>query len=163
MVGDMAKTDVEAQRRLRQKWGEALMDAGYTVIPNAFLEFQHKLGLDAVDIAIIAHLVKHWWRADEPPYPSKKRIANALRLDPRTIQRRIAALEKRGLVRRETRMDATRGQRTNEYVLTGLIDMARPLAEQAIKDRQETQERRKARRKAGVRLALVEDDDDEAA
>lgn len=70
------------------------MDAGWTVIPSVIIERQQVLGLDALDVNILLHLATYWWTPDNKPHPAKKTIADAIGVEPRTVQRRIAALEK---------------------------------------------------------------------
>jgi DNA-binding MarR family transcriptional regulator len=140
----MSLTKQEKETRLRrneEKWTTTLMDAGWTVFPSIILERQQALGLDPIDINIIFHLVRHWWYADKLPYPSKRTIAECMGIDESTVRKHIAAMEKDGLINRKPRYDPKfGGQRSNEYVLDGLIKEARPFAEEAL---QQKEERRK--------------------
>jgi DNA-binding MarR family transcriptional regulator len=62
-------------------------------------------------------------------------------IDESTVRKHIAAMEKDGLINRKPRYDPKfGGQRSNEYVLDGLIKEARPFAEEAL---QQKEERRK--------------------
>lgn len=115
-------------RANEEKWTKPLMDAGWTAVPSIILEKQETLGLDAIDINIILHLAMYWWRADNKPHPPKATIAKALQLHPRTIQKRIAAMEQLGFLRREFRKDDVKGNDTNLYYLDGLIKEATPYA-----------------------------------
>src|ERR1700754_3055399 len=95
----------ENLRRNEDKWTAILMDAGGTALPSIILEKQHAFGFDAIDINIISHLARHWWRKDNPPYPSKKTIAQCMGVDISTVRRRIARMEKEGFVKRIFRTD----------------------------------------------------------
>ncbi|MEI9412731.1 helix-turn-helix domain-containing protein [Mesorhizobium salmacidum] len=108
------------------------MDAGWTVIPNVILERQKAFGLDAVDINILLHLASYWWHPDNKPHPSKQTIAVAMGIDPRTVQRRIAAMEKDGLLQREERRVSQVGSKSNIYHLDGLIKAAKPFAKEMV-------------------------------
>lgn len=119
-------------RRNEQKWTPTLLAAGWTLLPSVILERQSDLGLDAVDVNIILHLARHWWYSENPPRPSKQRIADCMKVDPSTVRRHLAGLEKRGLITRVPRFDPIRGQQSNTYDLSGLIKAALPFAEQAI-------------------------------
>ena len=90
----------EALRVNEKKWIKPLMEAGWTCIPSVIIERQRALGLDAIDINILMHLATHWWTEDNKPYPSKVTIATALDITSRTVQRRIAAMERDGFIRR---------------------------------------------------------------
>jgi len=119
-----------------EKWTSVLMKAGYTVMPSVVFERQRALGLDAIDINIILHLARHWWRKDSPPFPSKRSIAECMDIDVSTVRRRIARMERDGLIRRRYRRDPiNQGQRTNEYLFDGLIKEATPYAKELIQER----------------------------
>lgn len=92
------------------------------------------MDLDPVDMNILLHLIRHWWRADRLPYPTKRTIAECMRISPSTVQRRIASMEKRGLLVRGVRSDQ-RGQLANEYDISGLIRRARPFADEKIEEK----------------------------
>ncbi len=71
---------------------------------------------------------------------------------PRTIQRRIAALEKVGYVRREKRRGPDGSGRSNIYHLAGLVAHATPFAEEALrlKAKQLKEQRERQARKRAV-------------
>lgn len=141
-------TPSEPARILEKKWGKNLIASGWTAIPNIVLEKQHAIGLKPTDVCILLHLVRHWWVAGEAPYPSKKRIAQAIGVDPRTVQRRIEVMESQGFIKREERRTPM-GSRTNRYHLDGLIEKLKPFAMEAMKERKtrETAEKARLRRK----------------
>jgi DNA-binding Lrp family transcriptional regulator len=133
--------DSERLKRNEEKWSPVLMEAGWTVLPSIILEKQHALGLDAVDVNILLQLARYWWFSDRPPYPSKATIAECMNVNPSTVRRHIARMERDGFIRREYRYNPKRGgQDTNAYHFTGLIKAAKPFAVEAI----DTREQRKA-------------------
>lgn len=139
------------------KWGKTLLSGGWSMIPNTLIERQRALGLDALDINILLHLIRHWWDAGNLPHPGKKSIAEAIGVHPRTVQKRIAALEKDDLIQRIERR-TPEGSRTNLYDFSGLIDAATPYAKEKaleIKRRQEDDKSRVSR-KGKAKLTLVE-------
>ncbi len=143
-------------RQSEQKWSPALMDAGYSMIPNVIIEHQRALGLDAVDINILLHLIRYWWTADNLPHPSKRTIAECMRLDMSTIRRHIAAMEKRGLIQRVTRFDKTSGQKSNRYDFSGLIRAAQPLAKEALELKERRREEDAKRRIRRPRVVAID-------
>jgi DNA-binding transcriptional regulator YhcF (GntR family) len=155
------KTAAEALRVNEKKWTKLLMDAGWTCIPSVIIERQQALGLDPIDINILMHLAAHWWTEDNKPYPSKATIAAALGVTPRTVQRRIAAMESAGFVRREERRIAGKGSYTNRYHLDGLIKAAQPYAQEKVEERAERDAARKqaVTRKGKPRLRVVQNDE----
>jgi DNA-binding transcriptional regulator YhcF (GntR family) len=155
------KTAAEALRVNEKKWTKLLMDAGWTCIPSVIIERQQALGLDPIDINILMHLAAHWWTEDNKPYPSKVTIAAALGVTPRTVQRRIAAMESAGFVRREERRIAGKGSYTNRYHLDGLIKAAQPYAQEKVEERAARDAARKqtVARKGKPRLRVVKNDE----
>jgi hypothetical protein len=151
----------EALRVNEKKWTKLLMDAGWTCIPGVIIERQRALGLDPIDINILMHLAGHWWTEDNKPYPSKVTIATALDVTPRTVQRRIAAMESAGFIRREERRIPGKGSNTNRYHLDGLIKAAQPYAQEKLEQRAERDEQRKkaVARKGKPRLRVVKNDE----
>jgi DNA-binding transcriptional regulator YhcF (GntR family) len=141
-----AKDQQERLRRNEQKWSRTVMAAGWTVLPSVILERQKALDLDAVDVCILMHLARHWWYEDNLPHPSRKTIAECMSIHVSTVQRRIAAMERDGLIRRIGRYDPVHGQQPNAYEFTGLIKAVTPLAEEALRERQDRKEKADARR-----------------
>lgn len=123
-----------------KKWGKHAIAAGYTVIPNILLEKIHALSLDPVDVCILLILAKHWWNADESPFPSKETIATAIGKTPRHVQRRITYLEELQFVEREKRRSA---YGTNTYHLAGLVKVLNEHAQDSLRDREQRKKEKK--------------------
>lgn len=132
------KLDDQAHLTVNQKkWGEPLMKAGWTCLPNIIVHYQDDLGLDPLDMNIILYLASRWWKADGKPYPAKASMAKAMGKSPSTIRRRIKRLEAAGLVRRELRpVEGDRSQ-TNVYHLDGLVEEATHFAAIEIQRRED--------------------------
>jgi DNA-binding Lrp family transcriptional regulator len=155
MSAEPKATPAQKLKVNEEKWTKPLMDAGWTVIPSVIIERQRALGLDAIDINIIMHLALHWWTADNKPWPSKGSIADALNVDPRTVQRRLAKLEAAKFILREERRIAGRGSKTNRYHLDGLIAAAKPYADEKLAESTEHAEakaERVKRKRAKIRV-----------
>jgi DNA-binding transcriptional MocR family regulator len=137
------------------------MDAGWTVIPSVILDRQQALGLEPVDVNILLHLAKYWWEKERLPYPSKKAIAECMGVSESTVQRRIAAMERDGLIERKPRYSGKHnGQMSNEYDLTGLIKGSTPYAKEALKARESRRKADAARRtRKGLRLVRTDEDE----
>jgi len=147
---------VKELRVNEQKWSKPLMDAGWTAIPVIIFERQRALDLDPLDVNIVLHLAGFWWKADNKPHPSKTRIADAIGVAPRTVQRRIAMLEKAGYIQREERRIPGGASKTNIYHFDGLIKAALPLAHEKLSERKKRAEEERARtRRKRPRLAIV--------
>lgn len=122
----------ESQKILNQKWGQDTMNANYTVIPSALLRGQARLGINATELAILVHLIDHWWKPGEMPWPSKKTLAERLRVGEKTIQRAMAHLEEEGLISRKARFNKTGARTSNEYDLAPLVERLKPIARDMV-------------------------------
>jgi len=132
-----------------KKWSKTLWATGWAAIPVVILKYQRELRLDATDVNIILHLVRHWWTAERLPFPSKAEMASCMGIHPSTVQRHMRKLEKAGLIERVERYDSKHGgQSMNEYDLRGLINKATPYAHQELGERE-------GRRKRKPRLKIA--------
>lgn len=110
------------KRRSEQRWGKAVIDRGFTVVPSMLFWAQARLRITPEEFNVIMQLAAHWWDANEDPRPAKDTIAERMGKDPRTVQRYITQLEKKGLVERKERFRPGRGgQAPNGYSLDGLV------------------------------------------
>lgn len=157
-----AKKKVDAAKEFKineQKWTKTLMDAGWTVVPSIIIERQQALGLDSRDLNILLHLATYWWTPDNRPHPSVQKIADAVGVHRRTVQRRIERMEKDGLIERQERRNKGKGQgsKTNIYHFDGLIKEAMPYAQEKIEERYERAEaaKKKAKKKGKPNLKIV--------
>jgi DNA-binding transcriptional regulator YhcF (GntR family) len=160
MATALGTAEVAQLKVNEKKWTTALMKAGWTVLPNVIFERQRALGLDPIDINIILHIASYWWTREAKPFPSKKTIATAMGIEPRTVQRRIAGLEAAKLIRRQERRNSANGSQTNIYHLDGLIEAAKPYALEKVQEREAKAAEKAARaaRKGKPKLALVKDE-----
>ena len=158
-IATLQNQDAETLRVNEKKWSKPLWSAGWTGIPSIIIEKQEALGLDALDVNIILHLCQYWWRKENLPHPSVGTIAKALQVQPRTVQKRIKALQTLGLMERHERRNSHGGNMTNEYSFDGLIKAARPFAEEKLKQLADAAEAKKAR-VARKKPKLVVDNED---
>ena len=135
------KAEVEKQKANEAKWTKPVMSAGWTAIPSILLEKQHALGLDALDINIIGHLTIYWWTKQNLPHPAVKTMAKAIGVAPRTIQKRIKAMEDLGFIKRIQRRRPGLANATNQYNLDGLIKKLTPYAEEKTEAKEATKKK----------------------
>jgi DNA-binding transcriptional regulator YhcF (GntR family) len=156
MSADSAAKSEAVLNRNERKWGRKLWAAGWTAIPTVLLERQHRLGLQPLDLNIILQLAKHWWHADQPPFPAKGTIARCIGVSPRTVQRRLSALVQAKLIERIRRKGSLGGTGSNAYTFVGLIRKATPHAEEMKEQRAERVRLKDAgRRRRAPALQLV--------
>ena len=82
-------------------------------------------------------------------------IAAAMDIDPRTVQRSIARMEKLGYVKRIERKAKVGDNLTNEYDLRGLVKAATKVAEHEIALREKRAAEDKGRMATPTTLSLV--------
>jgi DNA-binding transcriptional regulator YhcF (GntR family) len=139
------QADAEVLRKNEAKWSKPLMQAGWNALPSIIIEKQKALGLDAIDMNIILHLSHYWWTAETLPFPSVATIADAIGVKPRTVQKRIKALDELGLLTRIERRHTRFGSDTNQYSFEGLIKAALPYAQEKLAARAKREEAEKER------------------
>lgn len=128
-------TRSKTSRAHEDKWGAANIQAGWTCIPNILIRRQRTLGLDALDLNILLHLLSYWWESENLPHPSKETLAKAINVSSSTIQRRIRAMEAGGILKRVERRRAADRSETNLYDLTPLRALLEPHSEVEITER----------------------------
>jgi len=129
----------KASRESEKKWGKAVMDLGFCVMPSLIFRAQQRLGLNPTQLAVLLQLADYWWQKERIPYPSKKTLSDRLGLSPRQIQRYIAELEQAGLVERIERRAAHGGKQSNGYDLSGLVQRLKQLEPEFREVKDETQ------------------------
>ena len=141
---------LKAKKASERKWGKAVMDLGFCIIPSLLLRAQARLGLNPTQLAVLMHLADYWWEAERKPYPKMETLGNRLKLGPRQVRRYIAELEDAGFVTRIERRAPHRGKISNEYDLSGLVSQLRALEPEF----REVEEKVKAQRSAVARLGI---------
>lgn len=126
-IEDMARPLKEGQKASSKKWGKAVLGLGFCVIPSLLLRAQARLGISPVQLVILLHIIDHWWYAEQLPFPSKASIASRCNLSSRQVQRYLTELEDRGYLKRVNRFVDNKGQQSNYYDLTGLVDQLKKL------------------------------------
>ncbi|MBL9049074.1 MAG: helix-turn-helix domain-containing protein [Tabrizicola sp.] len=123
------KGSLDDNNILTRKWGKPTMDEGYTVIPSILLRSQAKLRIKCNELAVLVHLLEHWWKPGSMPWPKKTTIAERLGVSIKTVQRAIVKLEKEKLIQRKERyLRADDSRTSNEYDLSPLVDRLKVLA-----------------------------------
>lgn len=149
-IASRKKTETNDERTLSRKWGKATMGLGYTVIPSALLRGQARLGIGPNELAVLLHLLDHWWRPEDMPWPSKKTIAERLGISTKTVQRAMVTLETANLLRRNERYHKTGGRTSNEYDLSPLVERLKPI----VADMEQAERESKATKRAAERPGL---------
>jgi predicted transcriptional regulator len=117
----------KAERESEKKWGRAVMDLGYSMIPSLIFRAQARLGLSPTQLVVLLHLADYWWHRAQMPFPSKAALAERMGLSDRQIQRYLTELENGGFIERVERFAGHKGQQSNEYNMSGLVDKLKKL------------------------------------
>ena len=91
---------------LIEKWTKAVIDQGFTVIPNLLIEHKVQLGLSAAEFLVLVCIEKHRWDGLNKPWPSNDALSRLTGISPRQVGRITTSLEDKGVlakVRREGR------------------------------------------------------------
>lgn len=152
---EAVKNRVETEKESRKIWGTNVMRVGFMQVPSLLLKRQKELGLNAMDMNIILQIASYWWEKDNLPRPSKTTLADALSVDSSTIRKRIAALEKRGYLKRLIRSGHANARLANQYDLNGLIQKLQPYADAELSEREAKKTSKGRRSLRAVRTANV--------
>ncbi len=145
---------VKADKASNTKWGSAVMQEGFCIVPSILLRAQPRLGLNPTQLAVLLQFCDFWWDPHRKPYPAKETIAERLSLSPRQTQRYIAELETAGLIQRVTRYGTNGGRLSNEYDLSGLVAKLKALAPEFAHAREV---KSKVAKKGGIKPAHVKE------
>lgn len=135
----------ESLKSSEKKWGVKQIESGFTLFPSILVTRQQALGIDAVEMNILLHLIVKWWSSDNYPFPSKKAIADSMGIDVSTVRRRIARMEADGLIKREARY-VENAQTSNKYDLSPLVKALEKYAQEEIDNRKIKTEARVSKR-----------------
>ena len=59
------------------RFGDAILQAGFTAVPNLVLDHYASLGITPGEMIFIIHVWQYWW-TEQDPYPSLKTIAGKM-------------------------------------------------------------------------------------
>jgi DNA-binding transcriptional ArsR family regulator len=142
---------LKAAKASERKWGRAVMDYGFCIVPSLLLRAQRRLGLNPTHLAILMHLADYWWDVNRKPFPAKKTLGERLGLGPRQVQRHLADLEAAGLLLRIERKAKGKGKLSNEYDLSGLVKRLKELEPEFREVEEENKSRRREVARPGAR------------
>jgi hypothetical protein len=112
--------------RLAVRFGDEILQAGFTVVPNLLLRYQVALGITASELNFILQVWSHWWDKHDP-YPAMGTIAERMGQSRRQVNRYVESLrKKKHLIVRQRRSDQY-GQITSEYDFAPLLETLRSL------------------------------------
>ena len=93
------------------------LEGQFTQIPNEL----HPLVKSPREFQLVCLLLSYRWYPTSPIIPSVEKLRKQLGCSARTVRRTVAALESRGLLRREYRHADDNRQMSNSFVLCGAL------------------------------------------
>jgi Helix-turn-helix domain len=126
-----------------KRFGDTVRDAGVTAVPRVLLNSMGDLGLKPIHLTVLLQFISCWGNNGPYPFPTRKRLLEWIGCDKRTLDGAIADLVEMKLIEKRKRTTRARGQISNEYDLTGLIDRLAPLARRAITRKKRREEMRR--------------------
>jgi DNA replication protein DnaD len=102
------------------RFGDKLLDYGFTSIPNVLLFNYTQLGISNQELVFILHLLSFWW-GREKPYPSLGLIAERMGITWRQAHRYAHSLEEKQYLTITERADEFGRRSTSEYDFTPLL------------------------------------------
>lgn len=81
-----------AETSLEARWGDIILDAGHTAIPNLLLELYTELGISNHEMMFIIHIFNYRW-SKKNPYPALQTIATKMGATRRNVRRYVSRLK----------------------------------------------------------------------
>ncbi len=113
------------------KWGADVVAArhhGFVQLPDALIRYQAELQLSPMELCVLLHVLRFWWRADEYPHPPISLLAREIGVSRRTVERAVVSLERKGLVvRGPSEQKGMGGPTVRRFQFDGLRERLRRL------------------------------------
>ncbi len=107
-------------RRIVVRFGDEVLEAGFTTVPNLVLEHYAALGITSDEMMFTIHVWQYWW-TERDPYPSLSTIAAKMGKSWRTVHRYAKSLEKKQMLKITHRDREDGGQSSSEYDFEPMI------------------------------------------
>jgi DNA replication protein DnaD len=141
---------------LAQKWTPEVIALGYTAVPDLLLSRMAALGLTPTELVLLLQLLRYWWTFAHLPFPSKRKLAEAMGCSEKNVQKVMKRLEERGFVTRVERRNQRDSSHTNLYDLDPLVGKLIPFAaEEAMRRQQKAAQAAQRERVIAAHLAGV--------
>jgi hypothetical protein len=112
-------TNTKQSNRLVVRFGDELLEFGFTALPNILIRHQGKLSISPEEFNFIIQIWYHWWDESDP-YPSLRSVAERMHYD--SVRSYSRSLQKKGHLLVRDRKAKGRGQLTSEYDFSPLIE-----------------------------------------
>ncbi len=117
-ASNQAETDRDY--RIEVRFGDAVLEAGHTAIPNLVLNHYAALGVSPGELVFVLICLQHKWTARNP-YPSLGTVSARMGISRRQARSYVHGLKTKGLLLVTERVEAGKGQLSNTYDFGPLI------------------------------------------
>ena len=109
-----------ADYSLSVRFGDSLLDAGFTAVPNIVLNSYAKLGILPSELIFILQIWQYWW-TDKLPYPPLRAIADKMQISKRQVLKYVSSLQEKGYLLVTHRYGDNGALLASEYDFSPLI------------------------------------------
>src|SRR5690242_12539367 len=108
-MGQETVQTTNRRHTLALRFGDALLQAGHTAIPNLVLDRYAELGISPAEMMFIIHIWRYWW-TERNPYPALATVAGRMGVSRRQMTNYTQSLKRKGYLRVRERHMAGSGQ-----------------------------------------------------
>jgi hypothetical protein len=136
----------EPNTGLSVKFGDELMQGGFTVVPNYLLKLYAELGISPTELVFIEQIWLYWYERQQDMFPALSTIAERMRLSRRQVQAYVSSLKEKKYHDKETGYvskpylqvkeryaAAGGGQLSNQYDFSGLLEAVAYLVKKTVR------------------------------
>lgn len=120
-MADERHDEIAQVHRLVVRFGNELLQDGFTSVPNLVLTHYAILGITAAEMMFSIHVWQYWW-TEKDPYPALQTIADRMSVSRRQVRNYTQSLKAKGYLVVTERADPNLGQLTSEYDFGPLLD-----------------------------------------
>ena len=120
-MADERHDEIAQVHRLVVRFGNELLQDGFTSVPNLVLTHYAILGITAAEMMFSIHVWQYWW-TEKDPYPALQTIADRMSVTRRQVRNYTQSLKQKGYLVVNERADPNLGQLTSEYDFGPLLD-----------------------------------------
>lgn len=120
-MADERHDEIAQVHRLVIRFGNELLQDGFTSVPNLVLTHYAMLGITAAEMMFSIHVWQYWW-TEKDPYPALQTIADRMSVTRRQVRNYTQSLKQKGYLVVNERADPNHGQLTSEYDFGPLLD-----------------------------------------
>lgn len=96
------------------RFGEEILEPGFTAVPNLLLDCLALLGIDPLELVLLLHIWRSWWSGER--FPSQSVLARRIGKSIRWVRELLRKLRERGLLARVGQEDRSWAEMVDQYV-----------------------------------------------